>query len=120
MGDRPADATTQVMEESARLLYPDVELHVIEGADRGLKCKLEPPAIRVGTGAASHLRLQDRAVSRPHCRFNLTADGWTVADLNSANGTILNGTPLTAAPLSLKDGDVLMIGETTLLFRLPA
>jgi pSer/pThr/pTyr-binding forkhead associated (FHA) protein len=48
-----------------------------------------------------------------------TGDDWSVMDLGSANGTMLNAAPVTAEARSLKDGDVLNIGETTLLFRLP-
>lgn len=39
-------------------------------------------------------------------------------DLGSANGTMLNGHPVTATPMPLKDGDVITAGETTLLFRM--
>ncbi len=75
---------------------------------------------RTTTDTAWDIALQDRAVSRPHCRFSKKADGWIVMDLGSANGTTLNGAALTAEPRLLKDGDVLSIGETTLLFRMPA
>ncbi len=98
-------------------------LMVTAGPQEGTEFPLYQDTMTVGRVTQDtrwDIALQDRSVSRPHCRFNLTADGWTIADLNSANGTVLNGTPLTVTPHFLKDGDVLVIGETTLLFRLPA
>lgn len=63
--------------------------------------------------------LNDRAVSRPHCRLMLKPNGWFLLDLGSANGTSLNGQPVYADPVTIKDGDVLSMGETTLMFRMP-
>lgn len=74
---------------------------------------------RATQDTAWDIALQDRAVSRPHCRFNKTPEGWTITDWGSANGTQLNGSPVTAQPRPLKDGDVIAVGETMLLFRMP-
>ena len=109
---RPTDMTTEVMEESARLVYPDVELLVIEGADRGLKCRLEPPAIRIGTGAASHLRLQDRTVSRLHCEIRIVGDAMRIFDSGSTNGTYVDGVRVYEA--SLAAGATVRVGATLL------
>jgi ABC transport system ATP-binding/permease protein len=92
------------------------------GAQEGTEFPLYQESITVGrttSDTAWDIALQDRAVSRPHCRFSKKGDTWTVMDLGSANGTTLNGTPVTAEPRTLKDGDVLAMGETTLLFRQP-
>ena len=40
-------------------------------------------------------------------------------DLGSANGTRVNGADVTAEPRLLKDGDVVSVGETMLLLRMP-
>jgi transcriptional regulator with PAS, ATPase and Fis domain len=110
MAERTADATTQVMEESARLVYPDVELRVIEGLDRGMTCKLEPPAIRIGTGAGSHLRLQDRAVSRLHCEIRIVGDATRIFDCGSTNGTYVDGVRVYEANLAA--GASVRVGAT--------
>src|SRR5512140_780278 len=67
---------------------------------------------RATKDTAWDIPLQDRAISRPHCRFSKKATGWTIMDMGSANGTMLNGTTLTADPHPLKDGDVVSLGET--------
>lgn len=97
-------------------------LLVTAGPQEGTEFPLHQETMTVGrttTDTAWDIPLQDRAVSRPHCRFSQKGDAWTVMDMGSANGTTLNGTPVTADPRMLKDGDVLSVGETTLLFRLP-
>ena len=44
-----------------------------------------------------------------HARFIVTADSVTIEDLNSKNGTRLNGTRL-ASPAQLCDGDEVVVG----------
>ena len=56
--------------------------------------------------------LDDSAVSRRHARLVLAADGLSVEDLGSINGTLVNGTRVQRAVL--KKGDRLLVGETTL------
>jgi pSer/pThr/pTyr-binding forkhead associated (FHA) protein len=63
------------------------------------------------------ITIQDRAISRPHCRLVLKPEGWRIMDLGSANGTLLNGEAVSTDGAPLSDGDVIAIGETTLLFR---
>jgi pSer/pThr/pTyr-binding forkhead associated (FHA) protein len=91
------------------------------GPQEGAEFALFEDTMTVGRATqdtAWDIALQDRSVSRPHCRFMKRADGWLIMDLGSANGTSLNGTPVTAEPRPLKDGDVVAVGETILLFRL--
>ncbi len=99
------------------------KLLVTAGPQEGTQFPMYQDTMTVGRTTADtnwDIALQDRAVSRPHCRFMKKGDGWNVMDLGSANGTMLNAARVTAEPRLLKDGDVLNIGETTLLFRLPA
>ncbi|NLX09486.1 MAG: FHA domain-containing protein [Chloroflexi bacterium] len=98
-------------------------LHVTSGPQDGAEIPLLTPVVRIGRAtrnAAWDISLQDRAVSRPHAEIALQDDGsWTITDLGSANGTLINGVPLAAnEPLTLRDGFVVVLGETTLLFRM--
>ena len=63
----------------------------------------------------------DPAISRHHARLARAADGaWTIADLGSANGTLLNDQPLAPqTPTPLHDGDRIAIGGTLLTVGLP-
>lgn len=55
-------------------------------------------------------------VSRRHARVMLTAEGATIEDLGSKNGTFLRGQRL-AGPALLADGDVIRLGSVEITFR---
>lgn len=65
-------------------------------------------ALMVGRDPTCDINVQDRQVSRFHARITPTAEGVTIEDLGSKNGTNHNGTELTA-PVMLQDGDLLGI-----------
>lgn len=70
---------------------------------------------RIGSRPENDLRLESPLVSRQHCRLYAEAPGaWSVEDLGSRNGTHVNGerTPRRL----LRDGDVLQVGDATLIF----
>jgi pSer/pThr/pTyr-binding forkhead associated (FHA) protein len=47
-------------------------------------------------------------ISRRHCEFDIDKDRLTIRDLNSKNGTFLNGSRISESPI--KPGDLLKIG----------
>jgi len=55
-------------------------------------------------------------ISKEHAEVYLTKDGWMIADLNSENGTYLNG-ELVFDAYPLYDGDVITIGSYSFMFR---
>ncbi len=56
-------------------------------------------------------------VSRQHARFLHTPEGWLLEDLQSTNGTFLNGAPvLPGQPVQVSTGDIIRCGQLTLLF----
>jgi pSer/pThr/pTyr-binding forkhead associated (FHA) protein len=62
--------------------------------------------------------VDDPGVSRQHARFSVAAEGWTLTDLGSSNGTSLNGKdlePQKAYPL--KDGDLIQAGAVVMTFK---
>jgi len=61
--------------------------------------------------------IEDEAISKRHALIVRNADGsYSLRDLNSTNGTALNGTPLIAgADHPLKEGDVVTMGEFTVI-----
>ena len=98
-------------------------LEVTSGPQEGADFPLTADSLTIGratTNAAWDLSLQDRAVSRPHAclEHDPATDEWRIIDLGSANGTLVNGRPITGDEGHvLRDGDVLTLGETLLLFR---
>ncbi|RPI99123.1 MAG: FHA domain-containing protein [Chloroflexi bacterium] len=99
------------------------KLNITSGPQEGAEIPILTPVLRIGRAtknATWDISLQDRAVSRPHCEIMLQEDGaWVIKDLGSANGTVVNGVPITAEePYPLQDGYVISVGETTILFRM--
>ena len=57
------------------------------------------------------------SVSRRHARIRVLEQDVTIEDLESKNGTYVRGERVSAAPVSLVDGDELRIGSVSLRFR---
>ena len=96
---------------------------VSAGPQEGAVFPLTESEMGIGRTTRRHswdISLQDRAVSRPHARLERTPDGtYTITDLGSANGTLVNGEELVPhQPVTLQDGDVVTMGETVLLYRI--
>lgn len=96
------------------------ELIVTTGPQEGESIPLKLASMTVGRATARadwEIRLQDTSVSRPHARLMLQDSIWVLNDLGSANGTFVNGTPVTEKGRALRDGDVIAFGSTVCLYR---
>jgi hypothetical protein len=72
---------------------------------------------RVGRDASAAVRVRERSVSRAHADVGCDDGLWSITDLDSDNGTGVNGMPLVpGAPHSLRSGDVVQLGDVVLLF----
>jgi pSer/pThr/pTyr-binding forkhead associated (FHA) protein len=95
-------------------------LRITSGVQEGTEIPVMKEEMTFGRATSTAMWdviLQDQAVSRPHARLHLKDGVWHLSDLGSANGTQVNG-HLIQAPTALQDGCVIVMGETTLLFRL--
>lgn len=91
-----------------------VTLLVLEGVDKGRVFRDLPVPITIGREEGNGLRLNDERVSRYHAKIQ-TEDGDVIlTDLDSTNGTRVNGAPVQIR--RLRAGDQLAIGRTMLLF----
>ncbi|RMG16751.1 MAG: FHA domain-containing protein [Planctomycetota bacterium] len=74
--------------------------------------------VLVGRGRSNDVRLTAREVSKSHCAFsNMGGEGWTLTDLNSSNGTAVNGVPLEPdRPYRLRPSDEIEIAELAAVF----
>jgi hypothetical protein len=96
---------------------PGSGLATVTVGDLELDVVLRGERVTVGRLAASGIQLTDANVSREHAAFVRQDDGWAIEDLDSTNGTMLNGAPVGRAALS--DGDVVEIGLTRLTYHEP-
>lgn len=77
--------------------------------------RLERTAVVIGRLDTADLVLPDVSVSRRHAELRPTGNGWEVIDLQSANGTQVNGSD--AGRVVLRMGDVVAIGKFRLTYR---
>jgi hypothetical protein len=91
------------------------QLHVVAGPDAGGVHLLHGGQITVGRSAGADVPLDDPDVSRLHCAVTVAADGRvSVTDLNSTNGTALDGRQVGSRPVRFPPGALLRIGESAL------
>lgn len=69
-----------------------------------------------GRSSECTIRVPDPFVSSQHARLTPDADGATLEDLGSRNGTYLGETRL-EGPVRLRDGDIFAVGDATFRFR---
>lgn len=74
------------------------------------------PTLRIGRDPASGLRVDHPSVSAEHAELRLRGAVWTVTDLDSVNGTWVDGEPVLGA-LPLAPGSELRLGEVVLAFN---
>jgi pSer/pThr/pTyr-binding forkhead associated (FHA) protein len=86
--------------------------------DPGTERELDSSAVTLGRSAENDLVLDtDEFASVNHARIEPRRDGVWLEDLDSTNGTFLNGVKLTR-PRKLTPGDVIRVGETDLRYEL--
>jgi len=72
----------------------------------------------IGRSADCTLAVRDILLSRSHCRIDSGADGWTLTDLHSKNGTVIDGQKINHHVLH--DGDNIRLGKTIIKFYVDA
>jgi len=64
----------------------------------------------IGRSRECDIVLADSNVSRRHAEIRPAGPGWAVGDLGSTNGVRVNGRPVGAEPVPVRDGDRLELG----------
>lgn len=83
---------------------------ILESADPELVLRLPPGAVKtIGRTTGADFIVDAALVSRVHCRLTAADDQLTVEDLDSTNGTQVNGTRVDRS--ALKTGDTLTVGR---------
>lgn len=91
-----------------------VTLSVLDGPDRGRRFEDLPTPLTVGREEGNMIQLNDERVSRFHLKIQEDEDRIVLTDLESTNGTKVNGE--TVQLWVLRPGDVVMVGRSLLLF----
>ena len=93
--------------------YVLATLRVLHGPDEGHSFDLPVESAVIGR-SSEHVPLSDSSASRRHAEIHAVHGQWVLSDLNSSNGTYVNGMRV-LAPTPLKAGDRIKVGRTVLL-----
>ncbi len=106
---------TQVLSDSQRtLVFRKARFSVARGKDKGRELVLQKALVTIGTLPANDLVVTDTTVSRSHAAVEEKSDGYVIRDLDSTNGTYLEGVRVREAFLA--PGSVIRLGETEIVF----
>jgi len=91
-----------------------VTLRVLDGADRGRVFGDLSTPVTIGREEGNTVQLNDERISRFHVKIQEDQEKLVLTDLESTNGTKVNGESVQL--WILRHGDVIMLGRTVLLF----
>ena len=92
------------------------EVHCLEISDSELGDRIiivDQPSAKVCRMPPADIVIPHRSISREHCMFGLAADALLVTDLNSTNGTFVDGERITRATIVPVDS-MLQIGQVSM------
>ncbi|MHC4953810.1 MAG: FHA domain-containing protein [Planctomycetota bacterium] len=93
-----------------------VKVRIVEGPGAGKEYEIEHAAI-LGRLDSNDIPVQDPKASREHAKIYKQGSQFSIVDLNSSNGTFVNGDQITKQALS--HDDVISIGKVTIVFENP-
>jgi hypothetical protein len=91
---------------------------VREGPDKGVAFQLLPPVVTIGRGPDNSVSLKDPRMSRSSAVIEFSPDVILIRDVSSRSNLMINGKP--APQASIRDGDVIRIGDTEMVFMVEA
>jgi predicted component of type VI protein secretion system len=92
----------------------NLTFQILEGVDKGRVFRDLIIPVTIGREEGNMLRLNDERVSRFHAKVQLDGGDIIITDLDSTNGTRVNGSPVQIR--RLKPGDQIAMGRSVLLF----
>jgi len=105
------------MEAEARVSRPKrASLHVLGGFYAGLEVPVDRARMVIGRGRGADLVVAESTMSRQHAAVGFDDEGCYVEDLQSTNGTKVQGERVEKA--RLRDGDEIQLGRLQLRIHL--
>ncbi|MBW7883541.1 MAG: FHA domain-containing protein [Caldilineaceae bacterium] len=108
--DPNQDSTATNQAETGAKPRESAMLVLQRGAETGRRWPLDRTRpLTIGRSEDCDIHLPDRQVSRFHARIAWTGDSFQVVDLDSKNGTHVNGQEVRGEPVPLRDGDEIQV-----------
>jgi len=93
-----------------------VRLHVVvervSGNEASQTIAFDGDVCRIGSHASNDIVLEDKTISRFHCRIAREGNAWRITDAGSKNGTRVDGVKVIAAELEKES--VLVLGDSAI------
>ena len=87
------------------------KLYVLDGPDKGMSFDLEGDTIHIGRSSDNHIQLTDKHISRKHLEVFRKGERYLIKDLESKNGTFVDGEPIgPGIEFEAKEGVPIVIG----------
>jgi hypothetical protein len=93
---------------------PPPEREVVTLTIDGRREEVTAPRVVLGRSRSCDIRLPDVNVSRRHAELRQEGATYWIVDLDSMNGTVVNGRPVERE--RLRDGDTITLGSTNIVF----
>jgi transcriptional regulator with GAF, ATPase, and Fis domain len=93
----------------------DPRLEAVTGPLKGVVFPITAERVSIGSDPSNELSIYDVSIASTHCLITRHGNAVAVTDLESGQGTFVNGVPIRERVL--EDSDTLMIGECELVFR---
>ena len=111
---RGSGRVAEMAAESIGAAMTKVTLRVLDGADRGHVYDEMDPPVTIGREDGNSVKLNDERISRFHIKIQEDQSKLVLTDLESTNGTRVNGEETQLR--ILRFGDVISVGRSVLLF----
>ncbi len=93
-------------------------LEIQDGSQAGQRVELSRlGSYTIGRRSSNDLKIVDAGISRHQCRLDCDGEFFWLVDVDSLNGTFVNGRRITKC--MLYDGDVIRVGHTRIVFCAP-
>ncbi len=92
----------------------DITLRILDGADRGRVFESVMPPVTIGREEGNTIQLNDERVSRYHVKIQEDNEKLVLTDLESTNGTKVNGEDIQLR--ILRFGDMITVGRSVILY----
>ncbi len=115
--EKTSTGRTQVIrwgEQATKMTVMKCKLTITSGDAKGREFILSQPVIHVGTRKENEIVLKDETMSRLHFEVHQTKQGYLLRDIESMNGTLINGVRVKEAYLTT--GAIIRAGRTEMKF----